>query len=310
MRWGIVYPILRRINIELNKSFPELVKPDVMKLQISDFNFFLIVLSTILIAAAGYIINDYFDVKLDRINKPNALLIDKAIKRRFAMASHIVLNVAGILLGTYVSYKIGLWKLSVIFPLCASALWFYSTNFKRQLITGNLLIAFLTALVPLIAGGTDVALIVQKYYFINGKFGINFNNISYFILGFAFFAFIVTLIREIIKDIEDSEGDTAYGCNTIPIAWGITSAKNIALGISVITFLCIAYLQYSQYKLHATSSFLYLLFFIQLPLLFIMYKINVAKNPKDFTIPARLVKVLMLFGILYAVVIYASFLNS
>ena len=307
MRWGIISPMLKRINIELVKAYPQITNPNALVLQISELNFFLIVLSTVMIAAAGYIINDYFDVRLDRINKPQLVIIDTRISRRFAMAAHIILNLMGILIGTYVSYQLGIWKMSVIFPLCAGALWFYSTNFKRQLITGNLLVAFLSALVPLLAGGSEMALVITKYKFVNNELGVNLNNISYFIIGFAFFAFLITLIREIVKDIEDSEGDKEYGCDTIPIEWGIKTAKYIAISICVVTVICVARLQYSQFIGDAILSFYYMFIFIQLPLLFIIFQIFKSNEPKDFHLPSQLIKLLMLLGILYSIVIYLSF---
>src|ERR1700747_2647931 len=126
MRWCLIYPILKTRGFEL---------------QFSNFHFFLLSLSTVMIAAAGYIINDYFDVRIDKVNKPEHLVIDKGVKRRVAMGAHMVINVIAILIGFYISHIIGNWKLGFIFFICALGLWLYSTSFKRQFLIGNIVIA-------------------------------------------------------------------------------------------------------------------------------------------------------------------------
>lgn len=309
MRWGVVYPMLKFVNIKLSALYPTLIAQNSLHLQVSEFDFFLIVLSTIMIAAAGYIINDYFDVKLDRINKPEEVVIDKKIKRRHAMAAHTIINVFALAIAFYVFHKLGIWKLTVIYLICAGGLWFYSTTFKRQLIIGNVLIALFTAFVPLLVGIVEVSLINREYAVLNNDFGVSFNKISYFILGFSFFAFFSTLIREIIKDAEDLEGDAAYSCNTIPIAWGLKITKFIISALILFVIFTIAYVQYSQYQIGgAEFSIAYFFIFLQLPLIFLLYKVLKALEPKDFTFPSKLNKVIMLFGILYTIVIYYSFL--
>jgi 4-hydroxybenzoate polyprenyltransferase len=137
MRWCLISPALKTKGFDL---------------QLSNFHFFLIVIATVMIAAAGYVINDYFDVRIDKVNKPERLVIGKGVKRRVAMGAHTVINVIAILIALYVSHAIGVWKLGLIFFICALGLWFYSTTFKRQLLVGNIVIALFTALVPLIIG--------------------------------------------------------------------------------------------------------------------------------------------------------------
>ena len=124
----------------------------VIKILLSELDFFLLSLTTVLIAAAGYIINDYFDVKIDRVNNPNEVIIGKHIKRRVAMGAHIVINFLAIILAVFVAYRMGMIKLAAIQVLAVGALWYYSVSFKRQLLIGNIVVAILAALVPFVAG--------------------------------------------------------------------------------------------------------------------------------------------------------------
>lgn len=308
VRWGIIFPMLKGINIYLNTNYPELIKADVLTLQMSEFQFFLLSLSTVMVAAAGYIINDYFDVKIDRINKPKKLVIDRGIKRRVAMAAHVVISFLAIGIGFMLAYKIGMWKLGMIYILCTAGLWYYSTSFKYTFLVGNLVIAIFTALVPLIVGLFEIPLLVQKYAILVTQFDVSFNHIFYFIVGFSFFAFITTLIREIIKDIYDMEGDREFGCNTMPIALGIAKTKYIVMGLTVLTMIALGYLQYLQFNSGDKLSFFYLLVFIQAPFLLLIYKTFRANEPKEFHFPETLTKIIMILGVLYTVVIYYSLL--
>jgi 4-hydroxybenzoate polyprenyltransferase len=156
VRWCLIYPILKARGFEL---------------QLSDIYFFLMVLSTVMIAAAGYIINDYFDVRIDKVNKPERLVVGKGVKRRVAMGAHTVINIIAIFISLYVSYTIGAWKLGLIYFICALGLWFYSTTFKRQFLIGNIVIAFFTALVPLIVGIYDLLPCYTKYLSIDYSIG-------------------------------------------------------------------------------------------------------------------------------------------
>ncbi|MBI4645657.1 MAG: UbiA family prenyltransferase [Bacteroidia bacterium] len=148
IRWFVIYPVLSEIGFEL---------------QFSEFDFFLLVFSTICITAAGYAINDYFDRKADYINRPDSVVVGKHIHQRFAMILHIVLNIIGILLGIYVSYKINLIEIAVIYPIVTGLLWFYSTTYKNHFLTGNIIVALLASLVPLLVVIYEIPMLNQKY---------------------------------------------------------------------------------------------------------------------------------------------------
>jgi len=134
MRYAVIEPILKINEFEL---------------QMTDFEFFILVFATVCLTAAGYVINDYFDTKTDKLNRPGTVVVGKSITRRSAMTIHMILNILGVIAGFYVSYKIGLYQLGMIFLIVSGILWYYSTSYKRQFLIGNILVAVLTGLVPL-----------------------------------------------------------------------------------------------------------------------------------------------------------------
>jgi 4-hydroxybenzoate polyprenyltransferase len=281
VRWCLIYPILKVREYEL---------------QMNNLSFFLLSLSTVMIAAAGYIINDYFDAKIDRVNKPERLLIDKSIKRRIAMGAHVVINLIGIGIGTALCYLAGFWKMSAIYFICAAGLWYYSTIFKRKFLIGNLIIALFIAFVPLIAGAFEIWLDYIRYSTIENP--VSFSDIKNWVIGISAFAFITTLLREMIKDIEDHDGDKEYGCTTLPIVLGINKAKVIITALIIVTMIFLSYLQYLQFTANDKASFYYFLA-LQVSFVFLIYKLVIAKNKKDYHFASVFSKVIMLIGICY-----------
>lgn len=185
-------------------------------------NFTCLCLSTVAIAAAGYIINDYFDIRIDAINKPDKMVLETAIPRRMAIITHTVLNITGLLLAGVVAYQGGHFEWLLLQATCTLLLWFYSTHFKRQFMTGNLVVALLTSF-------TIATLILYEpamYYYITQWYIIHTQEFNapnpVWVLGvYTFFAFMLTWVREIVKDMEDFKGDEAEGCVTMPIKWGL-----------------------------------------------------------------------------------------
>lgn len=273
-------------------------------LQLSNINFFLVCLSTILIAAGGNIINDYFDIKIDRINRPDTVVIDKTIKRRVAMMAHWVVNLLGIALGFYTGWKAGNINLGTIHLLGTGLLWFYSTNFKRQLIIGNLVVSFLTAMVPIIVIAYDMPGIVSFTQEIFPNETIYFNNVYKYIFMFALFAFLTSLIREIIKDMEDEKGDAENGCKTMPVTWGQRTTKAITIGIISNTILLLSFIVYKLFSPAELIPTIYILSAIISPLLYLIWMLYKAKAPKDFSRASVLVKFIMLSGVCFSFIIW------
>jgi 4-hydroxybenzoate polyprenyltransferase len=285
MRFAIIEPILGVNNFEL---------------QMPEFDFLILVLSTVFLTAAGYVINDYFDTRTDSMNRPEEVVVGKSIKRRTAMSLHVVLNILGIIGGFYVSYKIGLYQLGIIFIIVSGLLWYYSTTYKRQFLIGNLLVALLTALVPLMTILYEMPLLNKAYKDILLANHTNFNNIFFWVAGFSFFAFITTLAREIIKDTEDFEGDSAYGRNTVPIILGIRWTKGIIISLLIITIIALITV-YFKY-LAGLPTLLYGTLTVLIPILIEIYLIFKAEDKNDYRFASNMLKFIMLAGILYSIV--------
>jgi 4-hydroxybenzoate polyprenyltransferase len=197
---------------------------------IQSLDFFLLVFSTTLIAAAGNIINDYFDRKADRINKPEKLIIGKYIKRRVAIITHVLINLVAFSIAGYLSWKMESFGFVFIHLMSINMLWFYSMYFKRKFLIGNVMIAGLTAMVPLLVGFYyDQSMSAGALEVDNFNDGLTFISVKIMILVISIalggFAFIINLGREIIKDMEDVPGDEVLKARTIPIVLGIKSSR-------------------------------------------------------------------------------------
>ena len=293
MRYLIMEPLLPTSNFEL---------------QFGDLQFFLLVLSTIFIAAAGYIINDYFDTRADLINKPARVVVGVEIGRRVAMILHAMLNVIGVGIGIYLAFYIDLPALSLVFILATGLLWFYSTNYKRQFLVGNLSVAFLTGLVPLLAVLFEIPMLNRAYGAEMLQHDANFNYILAWVGGFSFFAFLTTLIRELIKDAEDFEGDAAYGMKTLPIVLGTTWTRVIVLGMIGITIFMLLYLLLKYIFFSVTPadylSLGYFVLFLLIPLVVLAIQVILARTKRDYHRASTMIKLIMLTGVLYSFLVF------
>ncbi len=258
--------------------------------------FYVLCFSSVLIAAAGYIINDYFDLNIDTINKPDKLVVDHGIGRRWVMFFHFVLSMVGILMGFYIGLQNGNWFIGMSHSGVAILLWIYSTSLKKRAVIGNTLIALLTSWTLLVVyyfivfneqdgqGGSLYLLAVQKLFRIA--------------ILYAAFAFIISFIREIVKDMEDMDGDRRYGCKTMPIIWGVEVTKLVVsifmillLGLMLLAFIYIL-------QLHMWLPGLYHALFILLPSIYTFKLLQKAKQTSDFSRLSIWIKMIMLSGIL------------
>jgi 4-hydroxybenzoate polyprenyltransferase len=271
--------------------------------------FGLIVISTVLIAAAGYIINDYFDVKTDLINHPDTVVVDKVIKRRWAIILHITFTALGIILGVFTALKTGYLRLAIFHFIAAITLWFYSTHFKKQLLIGNIVVSLLTAAVPFLTFIFEIAYLQKTI----PEFAENYLPVilsaSKITLMFSLFAFITSLAREIIKDMEDYKGDKATGGKTMPITWGIQTSKVVSFFLLAITVLLLLVVVYNTMKYKGefiSLGNLYILAGLVLPLLILIIMVLKAHTPKQFKHSSLFLKLIMLLGIGYCWIFYFS----
>lgn len=237
--------------------------------KIYDPKLFLLISSTLMIAAAGYIINDYYDIKIDYVNKPDKVVVGKLIKRRIVLASHIILNLLGIAIGFYLSPKVG-----IVNFLAGFLLWIYSNRLKRMPLIGNVLIAFLTALSIGI-----IALYLQR-------------NVQ-LLLAYAVFAFSINLVREIIKDMEDIRGDMRFGSRTLPIIWGLRKTKYLLYAL-IMLFIFILFFLANQLGNETLNLFFLILV---IPIIYFIYLLYKADTQKRFHRLSTFCKLIMLAGI-------------
>lgn len=271
--------------------------------------FGLIVVSTVLIGAAGYIINDYFDVKTDLINHPDTVVVDKVIKRRWAIILHITLTTLGVFLGVFTALKTGYLRLAIFHILISIALWFYSTHFKKQLLIGNIVVSLLTASVPFLTFVFEIAYLQKTI----PDFRIHYLPVilsaSKITLMFCLFAFITSFAREIIKDMEDYKGDKATGGKTMPISWGMHTSKIVSFFLIAITIILLLVVVYNTIKYK--NQFLnigniYIMIGLVFPLVILSIMTLKAHTPKQFKHASLLLKLIMLLGIGYCWVFYYS----
>ena len=257
------------------------------------YRLLLIIISSVLIAAAGYIINDYFDINIDLVNKPQKNVVDRVMSRRWAMLWHMVLSMAGIVIGFYVDYLSHHFLLGISNVICVFILFVYSMTFKKRMLIGNVLISLLTGWVVFVIGIYAVA----DYLFANENYHAITSRILRLTVLYTAFAFIISLIREVIKDMEDIEGDRRYGCLTMPIVWGINATKVFtAVWLIVLTASLVA-VQVYVLLFGWWWSAIYVLLLIVLPLLWVLWKMRRATTAKDFHYLSILIKMVMFTGI-------------
>jgi 4-hydroxybenzoate polyprenyltransferase len=237
---------------------------------ITDWHLLVLSTSTILIAAAGYVINDYYDVKIDLINKPERVVVGKNITRRYAILLHTVLSFTGVVLGVFLG-----WKILAINFLSSFSLWWYSNQLKRLPFVGNFMVAILT--------GLSILLLSVLY-----------KNNNPLIFIYSLFAFFITLVREVVKDMEDLKGDNTFGCKTLPIIWGIRKTKVLLYVLIAVFSVTVLLLNHFYSRLPA----LYFTLCLFGPVGFLLVRLVRADTVKQFYQLSQLCKVIMVLGIL------------
>ncbi len=265
------------------------------------WQFVFFVLSVVLVAAAGNIINDYFDFELDREFKPQRPLPAGIISLDAAMYLHMAFAVAGIGLGFYLGWVTGNFKTGYLYVICAVFLYLYSAYLKRIPLVGNIVISALTAFV-------FILLMLFEVNFLNA---MDFESATFAydvlmvqIKFYAMFAFLTSLAREIVKDLEDSEGDAAYNINTMAVQFGITTAKVTGILVLIVTCGLLGIFLTGFWQSGATKEFLYLLITVMLPLFGLMVLLIRARTSRQFAIAGNVLKAIMVFGIFSIPVFY------
>lgn len=269
------------------KIYPPPVEGDLQQ-------FIFLIIASVLIAAAGYIINDYFDLNIDQVNKPDKVVVNVLINRRWVIFWHMFLSLLGLFFTVSALPMSGYWHLVLANLASIVLLWFYSTNLKKQLLIGNIIISVLTAWVILIIFLSKFPLKIHSLLL------VDHDEIRYFrfTILYASFAFIISLIREVIKDMEDREGDRKYGCRTMPILWGLNASKVFVAVWIIVLIAVLSILQFYVLPFGWWHSALYCLLLIIAPLVWILRKLFSAQTPEDFHKLSTVIKLVMFTGIL------------
>lgn len=258
---------------------------------LSPFAFTLLVIATLCIAAGGYIINDIYDIETDKVNKPNKVIINKFISEKDGYTYFMLCNIIGVGLGFYLAYHVNYASLFVIFFISSALLYIYSTALKQMFLIGNIVISIVVALSIMVVGIFEL---IPSMNSLNNVPNMTFLEI---IRDYAIFAFLINLVREVIKDIEDINGDHKVGMQTMPIVLGRERANKIAFILSLIPlFSVVYYVVNNLFKQQILVG--YFLIFVVAPLIYGTIKIFSAEQTSHYKHIGNVLKLAMLTGML------------
>lgn len=266
-------------------------------------SFLLLVVAVLLTAMGGYVINDLKDLQTDAVNKPGRNPFERFFTPKQGMLFYWIFSLSGILAGTWLSFWLGKGSYSLIFVLTAGLLWFYAARYQCQVLMGNLVVAFLSAFsFGLVWLYELMALLEQSV-----QVGRNvLMTVNWLVLIYMGFAFLVSLMREVVKDMEDVEGDQQTGCLTLPVAYGMKKAKNIALIVNLLGLFASFGFQWFFYRNGFGWLFLYF-FIVDLLFAFVLLKLLNASRKEHFSLLSLWIKLLMVAGVLSIGLFYFEF---
>lgn len=270
----------------------------------------LLIISTVMIAAGGYVINDYFDVKIDRINRPDDMVVTRHISREGAMRLSMILSGIGVVTGLAAAWWAHSWTLMMVYVVIPGLLWFYSASYKRQLLVGNIVVAFVTALVPLLVAIAN-ADYLRHLYGETLAYTPIVGELYIWLGGFALFAFLTTIAREMMKDIEDIEGDREMECRTMPIVWGVRTSQIIITLLLGCTAILVGYINFFVLPFPhdwQTFSTRYAVFGLIVPIICAITLMWAAKNQLELHRAQLITKFVMFMGTMYSFVILQNLL--
>lgn len=261
---------------------------------INELQWALIVLSYVLLMAGGYALNDYYDIGMDEINRPEKTILRTKIPLSRGRNLFYILSAIGIATGMAAAILFDTKKLLFLPLVIALMYWFYSTKYKREYISGNIVVSLLAAFGVLIPW-----LYMLLHLLANGNLPvISFKGMNMVVGAYAFFAFFVTFIREVVKDIPDTKGDNEFACRNLPIVLGIAKTKKILIWLSMLFLTIIAATAYYCWT-HKMEYLAMFMLFIMAPLwIYFIMQLKKADSNDDFKTVSTLLKIIIVTGIL------------
>ncbi len=276
---------------------PAFLKADVAPI-LDHFQFGLLVLVTVLIAAGGYVINDIADEAIDKINKPEKMLIGKEISRKVAWTFYVILLVTGLLISIYLSLKVPNSPL-ILYPIACAGLAWYALHLKKLPLAGNLIVSLFCAFVAGIVFYAERTAFFEMH---NAEFA-DMHVLEFLAVGYLIFGFLSTLFREVIKDLEDVKGDQQLNCKTLPIVFGIKLTKYFTAIIGLILIGFSIYFWAALSDVFEWDSIILMTCGVLLPVSWAVWKLFPAKSASDFHRLSQLAKIVMLAGLLLLITI-------
>lgn len=269
-----------------------------VELALADWQFALLVLSTVFIAAGGYIINDIMDQETDSINRPNQVIVGRSISESMAYNFYFGFTIAGALIGFYLSNLIYRDNFFGIFIITSLLLYIYATSFKQIAVIGNILVSLALALSVIIVGLFDIIPATDQVNRFQMMLWLEL------LFDYAVFAFLLNFIREIIKDLEDINGDYNQGMRTLPIVLGVSrTAKVVAVITAIATVILLWYINNHLMNSGLYIATIYALVFLVSPLIFAVVKVWTATTQKEFHLLSNVLKAIIFFGILFILIV-------
>ncbi len=264
---------------------------------LNGLGFAILVFSTLFIAAGGYIINDIYDIETDAVNKPTKVIVGKHISEDIANKLYILFTVIGVGLGFYLSNSVGRPPFFIVFITISGLLYIYASYLKQIAVVGNIVVSGAVALSLLIVG------IFELIPAITTTNQVDQSSMFEILTDFSILAFLINFIREIVKDIQDVDGDHKAGMQTLPIIFGKTRTAKIAFGLTCFTILIIAYYVGTFVYMHMLAI-LYFLIFVIAPLIYIAIKLFTAEKKQEFKHISLMLKIVMFTGMLSMALYY------
>jgi len=262
----------------------------------SGIYFGLLIFSVLFIAAGGNVINDIFDVDTDMINKPDKSIIGKEISLESGRKIYAVLTFSGLFMSFFLAFLVESIHFALVFIFMAGLMWFYARRYKQQLIIGNLVVAFASAMVLIVVWLFDFFYLSNDVIMLS-KASVVMGTVMRYVFAYTIFAFAASFIRELVKDMQDVKGDERIGCRTFPVVFGLTYSRNLALALLFILIVLIGFWQYFLLQIGSLAAFGFLFLADGLAMM-VMARLYYATETSHYAQASLITKGLMLAGIL------------